>query len=112
MQNKHLTVIKLNKKRGGQLVTPFLFLVYFVCLNKFYFVYVLLFLAVVAFQCAVALVYCVEHRLHRFIVGDAFWVVAFYNAFQNVGDCGCFLVNNLVVSNDIEDYIRSNNREA
>lgn len=73
-------------------------------LHEFHVAYILLLVAVVASDGAVCLVDYVEDGLHRFVVSDALWVVAFHDSADLVG-CGyCFLLHHLVVA----DYVEHN----
>ena len=55
-------------------------------LHEFHVAYILLLVAVVASDGAVCLVDYVEDGLHRFVVSDALWVVAFHDSADLVGE--------------------------
>ena len=76
--------------------------------NEFHFIYVLFHFAVVAGQYAV---HHMEVGLHRFVVGDAFGIVAFHDAAYLVRGADGFLLHHLEIVDDVEHHVGRNHRE-
>lgn len=77
--------------------------------NEFHFIYVLFHFAVVAGQYAV---HHVEVGLHRFVVGDAFGIVAFHDAPYLLRCRYRLLLYYFKVTDDIQHDIRCDNGET
>ena len=77
-------------------------------LYEFYIFHALLFVAVSALDDAVCFVYNVEHSLHRLVVCNALGVVAKHNATQLVGCLHGLLLDNLIVLDYVQHYVRCN----
>ena len=78
-------------------------------LHKFDLVDVLLFFAIVAGEDAVG---HVEVGGHGLVVGDALGVVAFHDAFDLLRGLDGLLLNDLVVTDDVEDNFRGHDGET
>ncbi len=78
-------------------------------LHKFDLVDVLLFFAIVAGEDAVG---HVEMGGHGLVVGDALGVVAFHDAFNLLRGLDGLLLNDLVVTDDVEDNFRGHDGET
>ena len=74
-----------------------------------YIVNVLLFVAIMAFQCGLRLVYDVEYGLHGFVVRDALWIVALHDTSYFIWCFYRLLFNHFVVLDDIENDFGRNN---
>ena len=46
------------------------------------------------------------------VIGDAFRIIAFHYTAKFIGSTNSFLLNHLVVVDDVEDSIRGNNRQT
>ena len=80
----------------------------FISSNQFDIVLLLFFLAIVAFQQSFFFVSHVEPGLHRFVVGDTFRIVALHDTFQFIGHDNLLLFHHLVIADDVQLHVRSN----
>ena len=81
-------------------------------LHQFYLVHYLFLIAVMTFQNPMCLVNDMEDRIHRFVVGDALGIVAFYNAPKLVRCHHLLLLYHFIVINDVQHHVRCHDRQT
>ena len=81
-------------------------------LTQFHIIYLLFFIAIMAFQYTRSFIYNVKYCSHWLVVGYTFWIVTFHYSAQFIGRYHLLFLYHFIVANNIQYNVWSHYREA